>query len=361
MKRVRAKRVTQADIARHAGVSTAVVSLVLNNAVHGNVRVSPSTQQRVRESMNKLGYVPNSAARQLARGRTNTIGVFTYEPIFPLASTNFYQPFLIGIEEAATQLNYNLLLLTGGVRDGKRKIYDNGANRLFAAEGAVLLGTNEDREELKQLWESGYPFVFVGRRQVDGHNIPSSAADYEQASQHLVSHVAAQGHRNIMVMRHGTHSESEIDRFKGVRAAIAAHPEVTFHHFEKNTNEVSREWLVEQLDLGVTAFICAATPPAVNLIHLAEQMDLRVPEDISVAALGNADNPQIFFEGLTTFLIPHREMGSAAVRLLSDILASKDPPLYPITIPCTFVPGTTVAPPRTVSMEKGVPQRSVSG
>ena len=348
MARTRSRRVTQADIAKHAGVSTAVVSLVLNGIANGKVRISDATQQRVRNSMQELGYVPNTAARQLARGRTNVIGVFTYEAIFPIDASNFYQPFLVGIEEAATQLDFNLLLLTGGLRDGKRSIYQNGSNQLLAAEGAVLLGTNEDRAEIKRLWESGYPFVFVGRREIDGHNIPSSAADYAGASEHLVNQLITAGHRTFALPNTGSVNESAADRYRGVEAAFAEHPDIVRYEPKLLNEHLTIEWLAEQLDNGVTAVVCATTPAAARVLDAARALGVSVPDQLSVASLGNADSPQIYPDGLTTYIIPHREMGAKALELLAAMLAQEELPQFPITIPCTFVPGSTIAPPPAV-------------
>lgn len=350
---MRRRRVTQADIARHAGVSTAVVSLVLNDSANGSVRIAKATQERVRESMRELGYVPNTAARQLARGRTNVIGVFTYEPIFPIDASSFYQPFLVGIEEAASNLDFNLLLLTGGLRNGKRNIYENGANRLLAAEGAVLLGTNEDRAELKRLWESDYPFVFVGRREIDGHNIPATAANYADASEYLVNYVIEAGHRKIALTRLGSNTESETDRFIGVERALAAHPDVTGTQHIQTIDHITPEWLTDVVNAGVTAIVCYSTPPAARILGLATKLGLSVPGQLSIASLGNADDPRIMPEGLTTFLIPHREMGFRALELLATLLAREELPQFPITIPCTFVPGSTVAPPQAARAGKG--------
>lgn len=363
MARKRVRRVTQADIAKHAGVSTAVVSLVLNNSANGSVKISEQTQQRVREAIQELRYVPNTAARQLARGRTNVIGVFTYEPIFPLNVDNFYQRFLIGIEEAASNLNYNLLLLTGSLENGRRSIYQHGTNQLLAAEGALLLGSYEDREELRRLWEDGYPFVFVGRREIDGQNIPASAADYAGASKHLLEQFILAGHRSVDILYPAIPNESHQDRLKGTRTAAASHPDLIYSERLITEQEITAQWLRSRTDNGVTAFVTTDMPSAVKIMELAKSLGIRIPEEISIGSLGNADNPLLSETGITMFEIPHREMGAKALELLAAVLSQEEPPPYPITIPCTFVPGVTLAPPPTArpSKRKGGEKESVVG
>ena len=179
----RTRRPTQSDIARAAGVSPAVVSLVINGRTDGKIRISERDPGRVRQAIRDLGYVPNLAARQLAGGRNRLIGVFTYEPVFPLGETNFYYPFLVGIEEQAEALGYDLLLFTRNDRGtGRRMIYRDGINALQVADGAVLLGTNEDRSELARILADGFPFVFAGRREINGVPLAYVGADYAAAA-----------------------------------------------------------------------------------------------------------------------------------------------------------------------------------
>ncbi|WP_167803276.1 LacI family DNA-binding transcriptional regulator [Pseudoroseicyclus tamaricis] len=68
---------TQRDVARAAGVSTAVVSAVLSPKKNSSIRVAPETAQRVHEAVQRLGYVPNLVARSLAGGERKLLGVFT--------------------------------------------------------------------------------------------------------------------------------------------------------------------------------------------------------------------------------------------------------------------------------------------
>src|SRR3954462_13786298 len=139
MTRGAVKRPTQADIARLAGVSQATVSLVLNER-DASIRISPATRERVLTVMREWGYVANASARSLAGGRNKIIGVYTFEPVFPTTSVDFYFPFLLGMEQAAAELGHDLLLFTSA--GGTRQIFRDGATRLTLADGALLIGRN---------------------------------------------------------------------------------------------------------------------------------------------------------------------------------------------------------------------------
>ena len=218
------RRVSQADVARHAGVSPGVVSAVVNDRFDGLIRISDATRDRVRGAIRELGYIPNVAARNLARGSSRLLGVFTYDQLFPMIPRNFYHEFLVGIEEAADAAEYNLLLLTGlRDADNRRSIYAAGGNSLQLADGALFLGTHEKQQEIARLAEERYPFVFVGRREYDDCAISYVAADYRSGVEDLVRRAAAFGHRKIlMIIRPGAPEFQPPGRRTGFRDGTRA-------------------------------------------------------------------------------------------------------------------------------------------
>lgn len=329
-----------------AGVSPAIVSLVVNGRVDGNVRISAQTRQRVWDAVRELGYVVNPVARRLAGGKNQLLGVFTYEPIFPLSQQSFYYRFLVGIEEEAEAQDYDLLLFTRtGGPNGVRSIYKDGVNSLQLADGAVLLGANENRAELSRLLREGFPFVYVGRREVAGGEISYSAADYVAATVEVVGHAVKHGHRRLAYLRNRGDNESSRDRDTGYRLA---HDRFGLPLDERQIRRVAPEEITSALlqallAAGTTAFICEHIGHAARLLECARAIGKRVPDDFSLAMLGNPMSDETIPD-LTTFLIPRREMGARAVKLLVHILANPDDPgPHRIVLPCTFVPGQTVA------------------
>src|SRR3569833_293786 len=214
-------RLTQRDIARLAGVSQATVSLVLNDAKAAAGRIPDETRERVQKAIRETGYVADPIARRMAKGLNRILGVFTYEPAFPSTQADFFVPFLLGIEESAQQLGYDLLLLTGasGSR-GKRKIFHEN-NRLRLADGCVLLGREFDRAELKQLMSSDYPFIAVGRRDPIGGKLPPYVgADYVTATADLGQRARDKGHVRLAYVGPDKGAESSVDRWQGFDAGL---------------------------------------------------------------------------------------------------------------------------------------------
>lgn len=344
------RRPRQSDVAKVAGVSPAIVSLVLNGRLDkSNVRISQETQARVWQAIRELGYVPNPVARSLAGGSNRLLGVFTYEAVFPMAHSDFYYPFLVGIEQEAERHGYDLLLFTRSDTSGQRKVYHQGINRLQLAEGAVLLGLHSDRAELARLQQDGFPFVFVGRREVPGGVISYSAADYASATQQVVGRLLDLGHRRISYLRAAGDSESSRDRQKGYLEAFSKRhlPVPAESILQVELSRKADGIIRRQIKAGASAIVAEQPDLALRVVEIATAAGLEIPLDLSVATLGDTSElPGLGLE-LTTFQIPRQQMGAQAVRLLLERLANpEDASPKQVVLPCTFVPGQTIAPPK---------------
>lgn len=348
------RKITQADVAKHAGVSTGIVSSVINDRSYGSIRVSDATRDRVWASVRELGYVPNIAARNLARGNNRLIGVFTYQPIFPLESRDFYYEFLIGVEEEAERAGYNLLLVTGSKNKRReRSIYAGGVNSLQLADGSVLIGLNESAEELSRLAAESYPFVFVGHREVPGVELSYVAADYLGGTTAIVRELTRRGHRRIALAQNAGADETIPGRRAGFRAARtalgltageapvvalgAADPDVAADATVPDIPALVR-WVARH---GTTALIAEDSTVAAEVREAAGRAGIHVPGDLSLVGLSGApEQPRV--TEIAEMSIPRREMGQEAVRLLLRLLA--DPESAPLrsTLKCGLREGSTL-------------------
>jgi DNA-binding LacI/PurR family transcriptional regulator len=351
------RKITQMDVARHAGVSTGIVSSVINGRDYGSIRVSDATRDRVRRSIRELGYVPNIAARNLARGSNRLIGVFTYQPIFPLESRDFYYEFLIGIEEEAERAGYNLLLVTGSKdRRRERSIYADGVNSLQLADGSVFIGVNESAEELSRLTDESYPFVFVGHREVPGVDLSYVAADYFGGTVAIVRELVGLGHRRIAFVQSADGFEGIPGRRAGFRASRAElglsaqeTPVLTLGVAAGPPPEADAtvptvaDLLAWTASHGTTALVVEVSTDAVAIRAAAAAAGLGVPADLALVGLsGTPEQPQV--SDLAELHIPRREMGQEAVRLLLRLLTSPESAPLRSTLDCGLREGATLAP-----------------
>lgn len=339
------KTATLKDVARLAGVSTTTASVVLNGRIGDNTRVGKETQDRVWMAVQELGYVPNPMARSLQKGRSNILAVFTYELVFPVEYRNFYYPIFLGIEEEAARLgNYDLLLITSaGSELERRKIFRGDINRLKIADGAILLGLDEDKEDVNRLIEEGYPFVYIGRRHFSAGESSYVAPDYVSGLTNLIAHLAELGHQQVGYL-YGTHNnEPSQDRLRGF---LNGQSTVLQDHAQRTFKFPTREALTpaalrQILDTGVTALVAEAELGK-QAYDLAPQLNLRIPEDFSLALAGRPLDPRDTVPESTILYIPTRELGVMAVRMILQLL--EDPSLAPLQelVACVVEPGHTV-------------------
>jgi DNA-binding LacI/PurR family transcriptional regulator len=334
--------VTQQDIARMTGVSQATVSLVHNGRADGDVRIAPETRDRVLRAIAETGYVADPVARRLAARHNRILGVFTYEAVFPSANSDFFHPFLIGIEERAERLGCDLLLLTSTpVIDGRRRLFHEGS-RLRLADGCVLLGRSLDADDLRHLVADGQPFVSVGRRDDAGGPVPHVGADYPAAVTALVRRAVELGHTRLGYLGQGGGPESHADRLRGFRAGLAGTAATGTH---EPPGRPAAAALGALLAAGVTAVFAEEHADGVALAAAAADRGLAVPADLSVLSLGDPVRPAspttLAFTGLR---IPRLEMGRQAVDVLTALIEGIPVDAQRL-LACELVEGATLAAP----------------
>jgi DNA-binding LacI/PurR family transcriptional regulator len=342
------RRATQADIARHLGVSQATVSIALRGGLAAE-QVAPATRQSVLDLAAQLGYSANAVARSLRGGRNRILGLFTFEPVFPIEQRDFYYPFLVGVEQGAAESDHELLLFTSAGATGSRRIYARGENRLKVADGCVLLGRQMDRDDLARLVREDFPFVFIGHREVEGADLSYVAADYRSATRDIVQRLIDLGHTEFVYLREEGGLEPTRDREAGVWDAID-HAGIPREQVRVQTSAQAiatdpaqlRRWV----DSGVTAFIVEPTADRLVIDEVADAAQvagIRIPEDCSMVLLGDSTASGVTRDW-SRFSLPRTEMGRAAVGLLIEMLDNDQDEARHLYLPCLPVAGDSVGP-----------------
>src|SRR5512138_4045641 len=201
---------TIADVARHAGVSIATVSRVLN----ASTPVHQEKAERVRLEMDELLFVPRHAARVLASKRTHTIGLVTSE-----ISGAFFPPMLKGIEAGAHEAGYDLLIHSTK-KEGPTR-HPLGEHN---TDGLLVFTDSLDHRELHRLHNIGFPIVLLHQAAPDGMNIPVITVENKEGAATLVSHLIEEhGRRRIVFLRGPEGHEDSMWRERGYCEALEAH------------------------------------------------------------------------------------------------------------------------------------------
>lgn len=336
------RRPRQADVARRAGVSQATVSLVLGGS---GTSLSAATRQRVFDAAREIGFVPNPAARRLAARSNQLLGVSTFTPTFPVDVHDSYYPFLVGVEEQAAELGYDLLLFTGMEAASRT----DGLSRLRLADGCVLLGRHAPAEDLTPLVDGGFPLVYIGRNPSHGSRLSYVGADYVKASEEVVGRLIAAGHRSLVYVRESDDAPASQDRQHGlsnavenagVRARI-----VRTDGFDLNAL-LLRSWISD----GATAIVVESTDTQAAIRAVREALasaGVRAPRDVSLALLGDEGNTSAGAPLISGFAPPRREMGRRAAEVLVDLISDPAGEPHHELLDCAVIEGETIGPPPT--------------
>mgnify|MGYP005838156617 CR=1 FL=1 len=300
---------TLAEVARHAGVSAATVSRVLN----GRMVVSPKVRERVLRVVRQLNYAPNVHAQALAGGRSRTIGMIV---------SNIENPFFLGVfmalEESATQQGYEVLVEHTGYR--RERLVESIHSMLKRrVEGLAAIVSEMDRGLIEELAAQEVPVVFydVGR---PARNITNIRVRYDKGTQRTAEYLYSLGHRRFGFVGHhaglGPLEERKrtftevMERFGGaVRFATASGSD------SPSGGRHAASDLLSSL-LKPTAILCANDHMAVGVLRELHERGLRVPGDVSVAGFDNIALAENLCPSLTTVRIPQREIGQLASEAL---------------------------------------------
>lgn len=333
-------------MARLAGVSSATVSIVLSGRTDTTIRISPETRARVVQAAESLGFMPNPAAQMLAQGRSRLIALFYFGDTFPYEREHQFYLSLLGIEREASRQDYNVLLITRGQSAEKRSIYAAGGNMLRLADGAILMGPLESPDELARLVEDGYPFIYIGRRQVPGYEIDWVVSDYIQAGYEGARHVLGLGHRRLGFVWNDSRTEEVRDRQRGIERAAAevAGAELVAMPQGILTDAAQMERALRES--GISALLCAGQASVRASLTRLDELGVRVPADLSVVALSFDEGRQWPWPALRPTHVRHPEslVGERAVQaLIARLDGTVEGPQH-WRIPCEFVIGNSTAP-----------------
>jgi DNA-binding LacI/PurR family transcriptional regulator len=338
-------RPRQADIARLAGVSQTTVSLVLNGNKAG-ISLAKETRDRVLATARSLGYVPDPIARRLSKGQNNLLGLYTFTATFPTNVQHSYYPFLVGIEEEATDQGYDLLLFTSSAT--AESGFDDVINRIRLADGCLFLGRHVPESALERFLDDGYPLVYIGRHDELGERLPYVGADYVSASAEVVRRLVSLGHRRMIYLRENDDAPASADREAGALRGRddAGLPPGAVTVIRTDGTDVDADRLRNWLADGVTAILTEETDTNVALdsVVAAAGDRFRFPGDLSLAVFGDppARSGRPVLSG---FAVPRREMGAAAVRMLASLIDGAGGTGMRQIVACPAVPGQTVGPP----------------
>ena len=298
------------DVADLAGVSIATVSRVVN----GKSPVVPETAQRVMEAIRELNYVPRAAARILASKRTDTLGL-----IVPEISGEFFAPMLRGIEAAAGEAGFDLLIHTTAYKKPEFRRHTLGEHN---TDGLLVFIGSMQPAELERLHSIGFPVVFLHQTAPEGMNIPVVTVENKRGAFLAVEHLI-QVHqcRRIVFLNGPEGNEDSGWRERGYRLALEEHgivfdPALVLpgHYSSRRAEQTVRDLLAS--GLAFDAIFSGDDLAAVGAMSALREAGVRVPEDVKIVGFDDIPLARHLTPPLTTVHAPTEQVGRSAVDLL---------------------------------------------
>ncbi|WP_028778028.1 LacI family DNA-binding transcriptional regulator [Shimazuella kribbensis] len=302
------------DIAKMAGVSITSVSRVLNNKTEG---ISESTRQRVLKIIEQHNYRPNAIARSMITKNTKTIGL-----IIPDIRNPFFSDLARGIEDVASESKYSILLCNTDSTLGKIIDYlwllkeKNVDGMIFACSDPTL-----NREVHTFVKQNNIPVVIVDRG-LEDQMYSGVFIDNEKAAYMATKHLLELSHTRIGCISGPSFIKNSNERLEGY---FKAHQEfgvptdkslIRVGEYVMEGGYQAAKELLEQTD--VTALFAFNDLMAFGVYQAAEELGLKIPDDISVVGFDNLKYNLLLHPKLTTMEQPIYEIGEVATKLLLE-------------------------------------------
>ena len=323
---------TLEDIARQAGVSRATVSRVIN----GDVNVREKTRANVMEIIQQSNFQPNIAARSLAAGRTNVIGLVIPAGVSAIF-TDPYFPYLIqSVSLACNSKDYSTMLWLAEPEFERRMMRQILHSGLL--DGVIVSSMLMEDPIVLALNGSHKPFVLFGRHPnldvnyIDAENVRGG---YE-ATLHLIQ----LGHKRIATITGPQNMIAGYDRFEGYRKALEGRgfPVLPELIAEGDFSEASGYLATQRLlAANPTAIFVASDTMAEGALRALRDAGLRVPQDVAVVGFDDMPDASRTNPPLTTIRQPTRQMGALAVNTLIDIIQNPGEHKRHIILPIELV------------------------
>jgi LacI family transcriptional regulator len=309
--RKKKRTVTIQDVAKKAKVSVSTVSRVLN----GKVDVASETQVRILSVIDDLGYTTNLAARSMRSRKKNLVGLIMPDIAYPFAVE-----VMKGVNRAIAESEFDLLVYTtGDVRKSGRAFHEQKYVSLLTnsiSDGVILVAPVAGEFNIDA------PIVSIDPV-ASNPNYPAVHATNYQGAMDAMEYLLGLGHKRIGYISGRAELESSNRRLMGYRAALEkagisidekliASGDYTTETGIRGTRELLA------LENPPTAIFASNDQMAMGVFQVAQEMGVRVPDDLSVVGFDNITESK--YMGLTTVDQFISDMGYVATQMLIKLI-----------------------------------------
>lgn len=315
------------DIAKICGVGVSTVSRAINN----HPDINSETKQKILQTIEEYGYVPNNSARNLKRSNSKSIAV-----LIKGISNPFFTNMIRVIEGECKKKHYSMVLLHIEPDEDEVDVAQMVVKEK-RLQGIIFLGGlfSHSEEKLKKL---SVPFVFSTAGAIPENiskNLYSNiGVDDRRESARMVEYLISLGHKKIAILVAEAEGESIGKlRLEGYCDALRAnnieinkkliwHVDKKIDHFSMENGYITAKKLLESKE-EFTALYAVSDTLAIGASRALSEAGLKIPEDISVAGYDGIELANYITPSLTTMRQPTEKMAKDTIKLLFDIISGK--------------------------------------
>lgn len=316
-------KITIKDLAEKAGVSKTAVSFAFNNPK----RISKETYDRIMSIAREIGYSPDPVARILATRITQTIALLLPQTITETLESPYIAEMIRGIGSICEEKGLALTLLSP-----QEGIFTHTIQNA-AVDGMIILGFDADSEVHELIGQRKMPYVAVDAGISD--NYTTLTIDEVAISEEMMDHLIENGHKKICFgsLKALSRSLSSSDKSKTMEARLKGiYNSVQKHHME---HDIDQNFSFAKIDVSFdsayeyakkvlsspdrpTAFFCMGDIQAFGVYRAAQELQLSIPEELSVVSFDDLPINKVLYPELTTVNQPGFEKGQIAAQMLID-------------------------------------------
>ena len=323
------RRVTSRQVAKKAGVSQTTVSFVLNNVESANI--SQDTRDRVLQAMRDLNYVPDVAARSLAKGHTMNVGLVLVQPHNQVFIDEYIPNILTGLSQVTRQYGYRILVEL--IEDGSDPNAFGDLIQSKAVGGMIVNNSFPAPDVLQRLLahaDDGFPIVTLNTWHPD---IVSVTVDKFAGVRKVIQHLIDMGHQRIACIAyapqgHDYHVQTREDIYREMLAKNGLTYDeklMRYGAYDPETGYHAMQSLLREVTPLPTALYAMNDMMAFGAMTAIHEHGLRVPDDIAVTGFDDIRLARFASPPLTTVYEPDIEHGRRAGEVLFAMI-NKEPP-----------------------------------
>ena len=309
------------DVARHAGVSIATVSRVLNRTGY----VSEETELKVLKAVNELDYKPHISARTLARKKSQLVGIVMSKRVYELLDKDigkFYKIILDAIEN-----NVMMYKMTS-----KRIVFEEA--EVAGCDGYIILGSDMGEEKIEEIAVKSK--VVLVDHYIDGLRVDSVLSDGYDGVFYITQKFLDSGFNKIVHLHGLLKYYGFRDRYTGYVAAMRKNGRlpvsIEYDELHEEVDNVLKKILRDNVP---EVIICSNDVIAINALQKLKEWDYKIPEEINI--VGFDDIPDAEKVGLSTLRVQKSELGFNAVKRLYELLNNQSLHPYKQSIYTSYV------------------------